>query len=269
MIYIVNKDCIEFMQGDCSPGNIVHDVVFADPPDNIGLKYKDSKDTMSYVDYEIFCRRFISAGMSIVNRGMWISFNSRHTLMIASAIEEEGDSEWFITPCVQTITFGNQKNKPGKLTNNYRPLWYISWGESDFNEVREPSWRQQNGDKRADPRGKLVSDVFDFPRVTGNSKQRRSWHPTQLNEKLIERCLLLTTHEGDHVLDIFAGTGTTGRVCRSIGRKCTLVEKSPYYCQKMREELIDGQAYPSGKASTGASACCASGCDDSAGGGQA
>ena len=45
--------------------------------------------------------------------------------------------------------------------------------------------------------GKLsLSDVFNFTRVTGNSKQRRTWHPTQLNEGLVERCVKLTTPAG-------------------------------------------------------------------------
>lgn len=32
-----------------------------------------------------------------------------------------------------------------------------------------------------------MADVERAPRITGNSKQRRSWHPTQLNEHLVER----------------------------------------------------------------------------------
>jgi DNA modification methylase len=78
-------------------------------------------------------------------------------------------------------------------------------------------------------------DVFDFPRVTGNSKQRCDWHPTQLHEELVERALRLTTKEGDTVLDPFGGTGTTLRVCKKIGRACTLIELDPAYCKKLRE----------------------------------
>jgi DNA modification methylase len=80
-----------------------------------------------------------------------------------------------------------------------------------------------------------AGDVFDFPRVTGNSKQRCDWHPTQLHEELVERALRLTTKEGDTVLDPFGGTGTTLRVCKKIGRACTLIELDPAYCKKLRE----------------------------------
>ena len=86
-----------------------------------------------------------------------------------------------------------------------------------------------------------AQDVFrqsltDFPRVTGNSKQRRLWHPTQLNEGLVERCIRLTTPPGAPVLDPFAGTGTTLRVCKRTGNPCTLIELDRGYCEKIARE---------------------------------
>ena len=51
----------------------------------------------------------------------------------------------------------------------------------------------------------MPGDVFDFPRMTGNSKQLRPWHKTQLHEDLVERCILLSTQPGDHVVDPFGG----------------------------------------------------------------
>jgi len=102
--------------------------------------------------------------------------------------------------------------------------------------IRVPSWRQLNGDRRADPRGRVPGDVFDFPRVTGNSRQRRRWHPTQLHEELVERCVKLSTLEGERVIDPFAGTGTTLRVCDRIGRPCTLIEYDHTYCDRIATE---------------------------------
>ncbi len=79
-------------------------------------------------------------------------------------------------------------------------------------------------------------DVFRYTRVVGNSKQRRKWHKTQLNEGLVERCILSCTEEGDHVVDPFAGTGTTLRVCEGIGRKCTTMDISRNYCERIAKE---------------------------------
>ena len=138
--------------------------------------------------------------------------------------------------CVQTFTFGQHSHHD--LGNNHRPLLRLRWHEAPLfpDAIRVPSWRQENGDKRADPRGRVPGDVFDFTRVTGNSKQRRAWHPTQLNEGLVERCIKLTTPEGGTVLDPFGGTGTTLRVCKRIQRPCTLIELDSDYCAKIAEE---------------------------------
>ena len=85
--------------------------------------------------------------------------------------------------------------------------------------------------------GKLsLSDVYDFSRVVGNSRQRRRWHPTQLNESLYERCVRLTCKPTDTVCDIFAGTGTLARVCAVTGNPCTLIEIDAGYCEKIAEE---------------------------------
>jgi DNA modification methylase len=82
----------------------------------------------------------------------------------------------------------------------------------------------------------VPGDVFDFTRVVGNSKQRRPWHPTQLNEGLVERCVRLTTPEGESVLDPFGGTGTTLRVCRPLAYPCTLIEIDKGYCDEIVKE---------------------------------
>ena len=139
---------------------------------------------------------------------------------------------------MQVFTFG--QHNPHDLGNNHRPLWRFARRDAKLypDQVRVRSWRQENGDKRANPRGRVPGDVFNFPRVTGNSRQRRRWHPTQLHEGLIERCILLSTQPGERVIDPFAGSGTTGRVCKRIGRDCSLIEIDPTYCEKLWEEFV-------------------------------
>lgn len=78
-----------------------------------------------------------------------------------------------------------------------------------------------------------TGDVFDFPRVTGNSAQRCDWHPTQLHEELVKRCVLLSTGPKDRTIDPFGGTGTTLRVCRALKRPCSLIELDKGYCTEI------------------------------------
>ena len=74
--------------------------------------------------------------------------------------------------------------------------------------------------------------------MNGNSKQRRSWHNTQLNEELYERCLLYSCVSGDRVADLFAGTGTMARAVRNLEMDLNvdLFDVSETYCNKIAEE---------------------------------
>lgn len=288
----------ELFQGDCLevlPKLGQFDVVFADPFDNIGLRYDEYVDKMPDPSYIDFLRELIDK-CSMKAPTLWLSFNAKWTFYMGMLFQEfltEHD-EWQAKACVQVFTFG-QHNK-NDLGNNHRPLWRLKRKDAPLypNSIKVPSWRQRNGDKRAAPGGRvpgdvfdmqypqdefafgmlmgdmvdqpwvsgiteeawrelvnylrehrsilpgehwgiLPGDVFDFPRVTGNSKQRCDWHETQLHEELIERCIKLSTPEGGRVLDPFGGTGTTLRVCRKINRSCTLIELSQGYCQKISE----------------------------------
>lgn len=227
---VILGDCLEVM-----PTLGKFDCVFMDPPDNIGLKYAGVPDNRSPDDYLKFLSRVIAyaAGRAPV---VWISFNARWTLPMGGMLYDMFPT-CDVKPCVQTFTFGQHRSDD--FGNNHRPLWRISKPGAPFypDQIRVESWRQANGDKRANPQGRVPGDVFDFPRVTGNSKQRRAWHPTQLHEGLVERCILSCTKPGARVLDPFGGTGTTARVCEQIGREWVLIEKSETYYQKLCEEL--------------------------------
>jgi len=216
------------------------DCVFMDPPDNIGLQYKDSTDNISAHKYGIRMFNWLSAGIdSLSDTGtMWVSFNSQYTLLVARMSDSilQSQKNLTIKTMVQTFTFGQHSQYD--FGNNHRPLWRFQKPDAKVytDQIRCESVRQKQGDKRADPHGRVPSDVFDFPRVVGNSRQRRSWHPTQLGEGLVERCIKSCTLKDDWVLDVFSGTGTALRVCKSIGRNSVSVESSLYYCTMIAAE---------------------------------
>jgi DNA modification methylase len=169
---------------------------------------------------------------------VWLSFNAKWTIemgIIAGKIRD-AIPHLEIKPCVQTFTFGQHNQYD--FGNNHRPLWRFRHRDASIypDQIRIESERQKMGDKRADPRGRVPGDVFDFPRVVQNSRQRRKWHPTQLYEGLVERCIKSCTQEGDVVIDPFAGTGTTLRVCKSINRSCVTMDLSKFYCQQIADE---------------------------------
>jgi DNA modification methylase len=232
---LIHGDCVRLL--DCMP---IVTCIFADPPDNIDLSYASYNDKRQEALYLEWMEEWLKRALPRCSI-LWVSFNSRWLAPMGSIAERllVRYPQFKFKPCVQTFTFGQHNDND--LANNYRPLWRFQWHTSQLypDDIRVESWRLQHGDKRASPNGRVPGDVFDFPRVTGNSKQRRPWHPTQLHEGLVERCIRLTTKKNDMVIDPFAGTGTTLRVAQMIGRRVIGIEICPKYVKKMQEEWKD------------------------------
>ena len=73
--------------------------------------------------------------------------------------------------------------------------------------------------------------------------QRSELHPTMKPVKLIVRLVGNSSREGDTVLDLFGGSGTTLIVSEQMGRNCRMMEYDPIYCQVIinRWEALTGK----------------------------
>ena len=71
--------------------------------------------------------------------------------------------------------------------------------------------------------GKQMQTVWRFPTPRLNEKSFGK-HPTQKPVALIERCLRASTNPGDLVLDLFAGSGSTGVAALQTGRRFIGIE---------------------------------------------
>ena len=167
---------------------------------------------------------------------VWISFNAKWQYILGREVCQFLDNwiGWEAKAFVQTFTFGQNREKD--CGNGHRPILRLKHKDAPLypEQIKVPSWRELNGDKRAKKGGRVPLDVWEFPRVTGNSKQRRSWHPTQLHEDLIKRMVHLSTPVGGSVIDCFSGTGT---VLRSIDdRDITSIELDTDYCRRIADE---------------------------------
>ena len=65
------------------------------------------------------------------------------------------------------------------------------------------------------------------------------WHPTQKPAPLLTWCIGLA---GDvqTILDPFAGSGTTGRAAKDLGRKAVLIEREERYCEIAVKRMAQG-----------------------------
>ena len=67
-------------------------------------------------------------------------------------------------------------------------------------------------------------------------------HPTQKPLQLMRWCLGFAD-DAVTILDPFAGSGTTGRACKDLNRKCTMIEREERYCEiaarRMGQEVLN------------------------------
>jgi DNA modification methylase len=71
--------------------------------------------------------------------------------------------------------------------------------------------------------------VFQFDRPARNAD-----HPTSKPVELVRQQLANSTRPGDHVLDVFGGSGSTLIAAEQLGRRALVMELDPGYCDVIR-----------------------------------
>lgn len=217
-------------------------VIWADPPDNIGIKYAGYSDCLESTVYQKWLSDVMKAATDKTDLA-WLSYNACHQYLVLFNLAVRLPSDMIYRQFIWHFTFG--QNRRDDFVPSYRPILRIaregkaiSYPES----VKIPSARQLvYNDKRANPSGKMPDDVWEFPRVCGTHKERKKWHPCQHPKALLRRIVEFSTQPGDLVIDIFAGSGNMLEVCKELGRDCIGIDISPNYCEKIRESkgLVD------------------------------
>lgn len=224
MIKIVQGDCLEVL-----PTLPKATMVWADPPDNLGVDYagvSDKREAYTNWLWDIIDR---GSGMGDI---FWLSYYHKYQ---ADAMFYVATYEKNWRQFIWRFTFGQHRHTD--CGNGYRPILRLMHPDAKLypDAIRVESARQKMGDKRADPRGRVPDDVWEFPRVCGTFHERKAYHPNQHPKDLLRRMVLFSTKPGDLVIDMFAGTGNMLEVCRELGRDCIGIELSEFYCEKIRE----------------------------------
>ncbi len=217
---ILTGDCLEHLAA-MPEGSV--DLVVADPPYNIGIDYGDGAraDRLPAEDYAAWVRRWVAAAARVLapHGTLWIvcdhEYAAEHQLAIrAAGLHRRNTVIW-------RETFGVNCRK--KFNRTSRPMFYAVKDSRRFTfnvpALTTTSRRQELGDPRANPAGKLLDDVWTIPRVCGTFRERVVGVPTQLPLALVRRVVLGLTNPGDLVVDPFAGSGTTGVVCAESSRR--------------------------------------------------
>jgi DNA modification methylase len=266
-------------QGDCLdllarvPAESVH-LAFADPPFNIGYAYDAYDDRRTADDYLAWSRRWLGEVIRVLRPDgtFWLAIGDEYAAELkVMATRELGLTcrSWV----VWYYTFG--VNCKTKFSRSHAHLFHFVKDPAAFtfnaDAIRVPSARELvYADKRANSAGRLPddtwilrpqdlpdgfgadADTWYFPRVCGTFKERSGWHGCQMPEQLLGRIIRASSHEGDTVLDPFAGSGTTLAVAKKLRRRFLGCELSEQYAARIRERLagirpgqrLDGAAEP-------------------------
>ena len=249
-------DCVEGMAG-LAEGSV--DLIFADPPFNIGYDYdvyNDRKGADAYLDWS---RAWAEQVVRVLAPGgtFWLAIGDEYAAELKLIFHRElglVPRSWVIW----YYTFG--VNCARKFSRSHAHLHYFVKDPARFTfndeAIRVPSARQLvYADARANPRGRLPDDTWILrpqdvpdgfpaggdtwyvPRVCGTFKERAGFHGCQMPEQLLGRIVRACSNEGDTVLDPFAGSGTTLVVAKKLGREPLGFELSASYAEQARARL--------------------------------
>jgi len=245
---IVTGDCVELLAA--MPAASV-DLVVADPPYNIGVDYGDGRraDELPAAAYAGAVR----AWMAAIERALsptgtlWIVCDAAYGSVFDQAIVEAGLT--IRDRGVWHETFGVWRR--GLFGKCWRPWFYAVKDRRrfTFNEAafRVRSRRQEIGDRRANPAGKVRSNVWTFARVAGTFRERvkppaGEKPPTQLPLSMVRMVVEGFTNPGDLVVDPFAGTGTTGVAAVQTGRRFVGLDLRETWATVARERIARAAA---------------------------
>ena len=236
---IVVGDCVEILE---AADGLQADLIFADPPFNIGYKYDLYEDRKAYEDYHAWTQRWMSACCKVLKAtgSFWVAIGDDYAAEVRVIGRRLGLHlrNWVIWH----YTFGQNTQRKFARSHTHLFYWVKDPKKFTFNDtaVRIPSARQTTyADKRADPKGKLPDDVWSFSRLCGTFRERVRWHPCQMPERLLERIIKVCSRPGELVVDPFSGSGTTCVVAARLGRKFFGIDISQQYVKQSLTRITE------------------------------
>ncbi len=236
----IQGDCLEVMRK--IPDNSV-EVTFADPPFNLKKKYHSYYDKHEVQEYLSWCREWLNEMVRITKPtgSIFVHNIPKWLIHFASFLNEIAIFRHWIAWDAMGAPLGKTL-----LPNHYGILYYVKLKKFKFYDIRGLHKRcrvcsfvlKDYGGKKNQMHhfGPIVSDVWtDIHRI--RHKKRRDEHPCQLPVHLLERLVLMTTDEGDIVLDPFIGTGTTAIAAKRLGRRFIGIDIDPNYVEITKKKL--------------------------------
>ena len=239
-------DCIEELGKVRKP---FADLIFADPPFNIGYQYDKYKDKLKSKKYVNWTEDWMRACLKALkpDGSFYIAIGDEYAANVKLIGDDIGLTlrNWVIWH----YSFGQQTKT--KFARSHAHIFYFVKDKNKFifNDdfariISDRQWKYK--DKRANPEGKMPDDVWnEYPRICGTFEEREGWHPCQMPESLLARIIRVSSpKENGWVLDPFSGSGTTCVVAHKLERTYTGIDISPDYVDETKKRIRDSKGRP-------------------------
>lgn len=232
---IINGDALEEMKK--IPDRSIN-LIATDPPYNLNKNYGVSQDNLNFEEYINFSRKWLTEAVRVLkdDGSIYIFMGMRYISYIYSMLEQEFELNfnswitWFYTQGI---------GKTKGFSPRHEDILFFTKHPKNFtfnlDDVRVPQkfYRSVNNMRGANP-----GNVWEFSHTHYCNKNRQK-HPTQKPEGLFERIILASSNEGDSILDPFAGSGTSLRVCQQTNRNCIGIEINSEYVAMIKKRLAE------------------------------
>ena len=229
------------------------DMIFADPPFNIGKKYGGKSSNDSRVDYYEWCAQWIKECFRLLKPtgSFYLMTIARHVFRMGCEMEKHGvfinKIEWRnvsgscakkqFWPATQTILlFGK--------TSDYKFNTYAQVKKILNDNLR---W----GSYSTEPRGQLLDYWDDIPFIYAGSVvhpeailkpgTNEKAHPAQMPVNLAARCILFSTDAGDCIFDPFTGSGSSAIAALKLKRRFVGSEIISEYFEIAKKRISQAQ----------------------------
>lgn len=196
-------------------------IIVTDPPYNINYDYDEYNDNLSDEEYIRLISNLKDKRLAIIH---YPEETMKYYVPALGVPDEVGI--WAYN--------SNLPNRHSRLINYYNI-------NPDYNKVLQP-YKNPN-DKRIKENiqnGKLGARSYDWfsdIQLVKNVSKNDFNHPCPVPVQLMERIILLTSNEGDLIVDPFMGSGTTALACIRTGRRYIGFEISKEYCQMAQNRI--------------------------------
>ena len=232
---IICGDAVEEMKK--IPSKSVN-LIATDPPYNLNKNYGIIHDNLNFEEYINFSRKWLSESVRVLkdDGSIYIFMGMRYISYIYSILEQEfglNFNSWITWFYTQGI------GKTKGFSPRHEDILFFTKHPKNFtfnlDSIRVPQkfYRSINNMRGANP-----GNVWEFSHTHYCNKNRKN-HPTQKPEGLFERIILASSNEHDLVLDPFAGSGTSLRVCQQTNRNCIGIEINFEYVEMIKKRLSE------------------------------